>query len=288
MRAALAGVAVMPRPLALAAGGALGRAARAAGMRRGVTDANLAAAFPELGPAARDDLARRVYRHFGRMTVDSLRLSARGAAAIAPWVTGGDCVRLIEERLPRGRGVIVVTGHIGNWELAGAYVASRGFDLAAVVKPPSNPYVARHADAVRRRLGIETIAMHGARPAIAAALAANRVVALVADQGAVRSTVRAPFFGRPTKTAVGPGVYAARTGAPVLFGAMVAQPDGSYLLEGEVLAEEVEMDPGAAAPWVAERFRERLEVMVRRFPEQYLWTHRLWKDASPPLPPAAP
>jgi KDO2-lipid IV(A) lauroyltransferase len=287
MRAALAGAAVMPRAVALACGAALARAARAMGMRRAVTDANLGVAFPELDPRARAQLARRVYAHFGRMAVDSLRLSARGPSAVVPHVSGGDCVRLIEERLPRGRGIIVLTGHLGNWELAGAYVAARGYRLAAVVKPPSNPWVARHADSVRRSLGIETIPMPEARTGVARALAENRVVALVADQGAVRSTVFAPFFGRPTRTPVGPGLFAARTGAPILFGALVAQPGGGYRLEGEVLAESVEGDADAVIQDVAERFRERLEALVRRYPDQYLWTHRLWKEETVPQPAAA-
>ncbi len=287
LRAALAAAAVLPRPLALTSGAAFGRAARALGLRRNVTDANLTLAFPELPDGARDTLARAVYAHFGRMAVDSLRLSAKGPSALVPHVRGGECVRLIEERLPRGKGVIVLTGHIGNWELAGAYVASCGYRLAAVVKPPSNPHVARHAESVRRRLGIETIPMPEARSGVAAALAANRVVALVADQGAIRSTTWVPFFGRPTRTPAGPGLFATRTGAPVLFGALVAQPDGAYRLEGEVLVEEETGDPADAARHVAERFRARLEAMVRRYPDQYLWTHRLWKEQLPAPAPAA-
>ena len=93
MRAAHAALRVVPRALALGTGGLLGQVARAFGMRRQVTDENLAKAFPELSPAGRDDLARRVFRHFGRMAVDSLRLAAVGPRAVEPLVTGGDCVR---------------------------------------------------------------------------------------------------------------------------------------------------------------------------------------------------
>ncbi len=285
LRLALATVRVLPRGIALGAGGLVGRAARdVVGLRRRVTDENLAIAFPDLALGDRRALARRVYRHFGRMAVDSLILSAVGPTAVVPYVRGGEVLRLIEERLPRGRGVIVLTGHLGNWELAGAYLAARGFPVAAVVKPPSNPYVARHADAVRGMLGITTIPMPEAKRAVAEALRANRIVGLVADQGALRSNIWSPFFGRPTRTPVGPGLFAARTGAPVLFGAMVAQPGGAYELVGEVLVEEAGDDPDLEMRRVADLFRARLEALVRRFPDQYLWTHRLWKHA----PPAAP
>jgi KDO2-lipid IV(A) lauroyltransferase len=284
MSAGLGVVRVLPRRIALAAGALVGRAARALGMRRGVTDANLAKAFPDLDTAARGSLARAVYAHFGRMAVDSMRLSAVGPQALVPLVRGGDCVRLLHERLPRGKGVIVLTGHIGNWELAGAYLAASGFPLAAIVKPPSNPYVARNAEQVRARLGIETIPLPEARRGVMAALRANKVVALVADQGALRSSTWAPFFGQATRTPSGPGLFAARSGAPVLFGALVALPDGGYELMGEVIEEEATGDVGEVIERIATKYRARLEALVRRLPEQYLWTHRLWKQAPPPPP----
>jgi len=287
MRAALAAVRVLPRPLALAAGAAIGRAAGdVLRLRRRVTDDNLAVAFPELPRAVRARIGRGVYAHFGRMAVDSLRLSAFGPRAVVPFVSAGDFVRLLDDRLPRGRGVIVLTGHVGNWELGGAYVAARGYRVAGVVKPPANPYVARHAERVRERLGIETIPMPEARAGVMGALKANKVVALVADQGALRSTVWSPFFGRPTKTPPGPGLFAVRSGAPVIFGAFIARPDGGYELVGELLAEEVTGAPEDAVQWVADAFRARLEALVRRVPCQYLWTHRLWKHQPPP--PGAP
>ena len=287
MRAMGALLAALPRPLALAAGATLGRAARAFGMRRRVTDANLAAAFPKLSAAERADLAARCYAHFGRMTVDSLRLSAAGPRALLPLVTGGNVVDLVKERLPRGRGVIVLTGHLGNWELAGAYVAAVGLPLAAVVKPPSNPYIAGQAEQVRQRLGIQTIPMPEARIGVLEALKLHRAVALVADQGALRSQTWVPFFGRPTRTPAGPGVFAMRSGAPILFGALIAQPGNTYHLVGEVLAEDVP-ESETAVEDVARSYRAALERLVRRVPEQYLWTHRLWKQPPPSPAPGGP
>ena len=288
MRAAGAAIGLMPRPLARGAGAWLGRSARALGMRRKIADDNLALAFPEQSPAERETIARGVFAHFGRMAVDSLRLSAGEPGSVVRLVTGGECVDLVRERLPRGKGVIILTGHVGNWELAGAYIAALGLPLAAVVKPPANPHVAAHAERVRRRLGIETIPMPEARTGVMEALRRGKVVALVADQGALRSSTWTPFFGRPTKTPAGPGVFAARSGAPVLFGALIAQPGGGYRLDGEVLAEAVEPDAADPAGSIARLYRAALETLVRRVPEQYLWTHRLWKQQPPPAPPGGP
>jgi KDO2-lipid IV(A) lauroyltransferase len=287
MRGALAAVRVLPRPVALAAGATIGRAARdLLRLRRRVTDDNLAAAFPELSAADRARIARGVYAHFGRMAVDSLRLSAVGPQAIVPLVAASDFFRLIDELLARRRGVILLTGHVGNWELGAACVAARGYRVAGVVKPPANRYVARHAERVRERLGIETIPMPEAREGVPEALAANKIVGLVADQGALRSNTWSPFFDRPTKTPPGPGLFAVRSGAPVIFGAFIARPDGGYEIVSEVLAEEVTGKPEDAVQQIADAFRARLEALVRRVPDQYLWTHRLWKHQPPPL--AAP
>jgi KDO2-lipid IV(A) lauroyltransferase len=186
-------------------------------------------------------------------------------------------VRIVDERLPRGKGVVLVTGHIGNWELAGAYLAARGYRLAAVIKTPANPYIARDAARTRERLGIETIPMHEALTRVPDALRAGKLVGLVADQGAIRSDVWAPFFGVPTQTPVGPGLFAARTGAPVLFGALLDAGNGRYRLLGEVLEDAPTDDATEMVNRIAVRFRERLEALVRSAPGQYLWTHRLWK-----------
>lgn len=293
MRAGEAIVRLLPRPVALALGAALGRAAGAIGLRREVTRANVARAFPELGDRERAAVVARVYAHFGRATVDSLLVASSGPGALLHLVDGGEIVRIVDERLPRGRGILIVTGHIGNWELAGAYLAARGYPLAAVVKPPANPYIAAHAEATRRRLGIETILMPEALARVPEALRAGKLVALVADQGAIRSDIWAPFFGVPTQTPVGPGLFAARTGAPVLFGALLAQRGGRYKLLGEVLEDAPTDDPAAMARAVAERYRARLEAVVRTAPGQYLWTHRLWKrrpqaEPRPGPPPGAP
>ena len=285
MRAALAAVRRLPRSAALSSGAALGATARAIGLRRNVTDENLATAYPDLAPAERERIARGMYAHFGRMAVDSLRLSASGPRAIVPYVSPGATMDLVRACVARGRGCLILTGHVGNWELAGAYVASQGVSLAAVVKPPSNPYVARQAEAVRVRLCIETVPLPEARLVVPRLLRSGRAVALVADQGAMRSNIWSPFFGQPTQTPIGPGLFAAATRASIIFGGLVAEGPGSYRLVGE----ELEVDRTGAQEDVIQRvadaYRGRLEALVRRMPEQYLWSHRLWKR-RPPAPQA--
>jgi KDO2-lipid IV(A) lauroyltransferase len=286
MRAVLGLVRPWPRPVALAAGAALGRAARDVfGLRREVADRNLALAFPTLAAVERAVLARRMYAHFGRVATDSLRLAATGPEAVLPFVRTFEGVDLLRSLAASGRGAILLTGHLGNWELGAAWVAAAGLPIAGVVKPPSNPWVADLVERSRRRMGIETIPMPEARAIVPTALAAGKLVGLVADQGAMRSHTWVPFFGRPTQTAEGPGVFAARTGAPVVFAGFVAEADGRYRGFADLLLDSPpQEDPTELIARVATLFRQRLEAEVRLVPEQYLWTHRLWGREPPPAP----
>jgi Kdo2-lipid IVA lauroyltransferase/acyltransferase len=203
---------------------------------------------------------------------------------VLPYVRVFEGDDLLRSLAARGRGVIALVGHHGNWELAGAWAAAMGLPIAAVVKPPSNPWVADYVERARRRVGIETIPSSEARTVVPAALAAGKIVALVADQGAIRSGTWVPFFGRPTQTAEGPGKFAARSGAPVIFGGAVAEPDGRYRGFIEMLDESPSGDAAELVLRIATVYRRRLESVVRLAPEQYLWTHRLWDRQPPPVP----
>jgi KDO2-lipid IV(A) lauroyltransferase len=285
MRATLGLVLPLPRRAACSTGAALGRTVRdVLGLRRDVADQNLARAFPQLSPRERAALARRTYAHFGRVAVDSLRLTAGGAPAVMPFVRVMEGEALLRSLLERGRGVICLAGHHGNWELSVAWATAVGFKVAAVVKPPSNPWVADYVDRQRRRMGLETIPMPEAKVRVPRALAEGKLVGLVADQGALRSDTWVPFFGRPTQTAEGPGHFAVTTGAPVVFGGFVAEADGRYRGYAELLEQSPRGDAGAMVLRIATLFRQHLEAAVRRAPEQYLWTHRMWGRQPPELP----
>jgi len=282
LRAALLAAGVLPRAIARTLGAALGRLARDPfALRRAVADQNLAIAFPDLTGEERATLGRRMYAHFGRMAADVLHF-ARGGTATLPALTDEAGHRpLMDDLMARGRGIIVLTGHVGNWELAGAWLGSQGFAPAAVMKPPTSRLAARYAEETRRRLGIETITMTEARSGVLAALRAGRPVALVADQSPIHGSTWVPFFGRPTKTPEGPGLFAARSGAPVVFGAMICEPGGRFRLSVDILDEEPKGSTREVIERIAVRYRARLEEEIRRAPEQYLWTHRLWRRKPP-------
>ena len=281
LRMVVGAVGPLPRARALALGARLGRWARSPlGLRRAVADENLARAFPDLELAERERIAVGVFEHFGRMTVESLRVAATAGREVIPLVDVGDALAVIQDLLGRGKGLLALTGHFGNWEVAAAYLAAHGMPVTAVWKPQANPYVARYLDGLRRRLGVDAIPMPEARSGVRTALEAGKLVALVADQAPLRGSTWVPFFGRPTKTFEGPGHFAAQTGAPVVFGG-VLEDGARYRAFVEVIDEAPSGGPEVLVPRIATLYRARLEARVRAAPEQYLWTHRLWKFPPP-------
>jgi KDO2-lipid IV(A) lauroyltransferase len=189
---------------------------------------------------------------------------------------GQDAVSLHRE-VTRGSGAIIVTGHVGNWEAAGAYLAAAGLPMAAVVKRQRNPAFNDRMLATRRRAGIEPIYMQDARTRIPEVLREGKTVALVADQDAGERGVFVPFLGREASTFRGPARLALSQDVPLFFGAAVRQGSGY----GAVL-ERVDAPAGGDRAEGAEleltrRWVGRLEYQVRRHPEQYFWFHRRWK-----------
>ena len=246
-------------------------------VRRAVVESQLAAAFPDWRQSAVRRVARKAYEHLGRTAVEAALLPTLSHARVRAMFEGEGDWPVLERALARGRGVIVVTGHIGNWELAGAYIAARGVSVTGVVRRMTNPLFDRYLTATREQAGLAVIADDPVRR-VPRALRSGQVVALVADQGVKgMASTYVPFFGRLAKTPRGPGVFALRLGVPLVVGTAIRLPSGKY----RALVEPVEVidtgDRERDVDAVVARYTGVLERWVRQYPEQYLWHHRRWK-----------
>ena len=265
-------------------GHALGRVAFAAGVRRRVCFENLHRAFgSEAGPDAQAALARRAYEHLGQSFLEFLRLPCAAAATLRDGLdlTGEEHLRAA---LGAGRGAIIASGHLGNWEVVGAGLAARGYPVTFVVQKLRNSQVDDLVQGIRRGTGIEVVERGMDLRRAHAALAANRLVFFMCDQDARRRGMFIPLFGIPASTPKGAAQMALRCGAPFLpsFGWRVAP--GRF--RGDFTPP---VDPGSGdeddqVRVLLTTFNARLEAAVRRAPEQYWWAHRRWKTAPPPAP----
>ena len=266
-------------PRATAIGGRVGALGyRPLGIRRRVVEGQIATAFPDWDGATVRRVARAAYEHLGRTTVEAALLPSLSRDRLLSLFDGEGDWAVLAQAHGRGRGVIVVTGHIGNWELAGAYIAARGLRIEGVDRRMTNPLFDRYLTATRERAGLGVIADYNAVRRIPRALADGHVVALVADQGlkGMASTF-VPFFGRLAKTPRGPGVFALRLGVPIVVGAAVRMPGGKYraLVEPVDVVETGDRERDVDA--VVARYTAVLEGWVRQYPEQYFWHHRRWR-----------
>jgi Kdo2-lipid IVA lauroyltransferase/acyltransferase len=286
LRTLIGGLSVLPFTTAAAIGGRLARIGRwPLGIRRDVVERQIAAAFPERSHEEVEELARRSYDHLGRLTVESALLPKLGSSGLMRLFEGAEGWDHLERGLAAGRGVLIVTGHLGNWELCGGYVAARGVALDVVVRRMGNPLFDRYLNATRRRIGMRVVYDNEAVRRLTRSMREGRAAALLADQGVKNlASTYAPFFGRPAKTPRGPAVLALRWDVPLLFVTAVRMPTGRYRCFIEELVVRRTDDREADVEALVLAFTQTLERYVRRFPEQYFWQHRRWKRQPPDTP----
>jgi Kdo2-lipid IVA lauroyltransferase/acyltransferase len=279
------GLAFAGRGTAERVGGVLGGLTRRLGVRARVVEENLRLAFPDSDDAWIARTVRATYRHLGREAAAMLRLSTLDAARIRETVViPGPTRAKLDEALAEGRGVLLATGHYGNWELAAAAVAARGIPIVAVVKSMSNPLVNARIAAARAALGVETVEIGDAGRQVPRALLRGKGVGIVADQDARGIGIFVPFFGIPASTHRGPAHFALRVGAPLFAAVARRMPDGSYLLDGDRIDTRPSGDFDADVRRITAALAAHLEGEIRKDPAQYFWFHKRWKTRPPEEP----
>ena len=282
LRATAGVLRALPRPAAQGLGAALGSTVGALGLRARVARDNLARAFPEHDAAWRARVLREHYRELGRVAADYARLPqlvhAPRERVFAQW----EGEQHAHAARALGRGVLFLTGHLGNFEL---YAAAFGriMPMAILVKPLSNPGADAWLTALRTAAGLELLPTGPGVRAVVRRLRAGGCVALLGDQDARRDGVFVRFFGRLASTPAGPAWLSLATGAPIVFGTCLRASDGRYAarLHPPLLPEGDAGDAGAVRALTA-RHAELLEHEVRERPESWFWLHKRWKTAPPP------
>ena len=255
-------------------------------IRREVVERQLRAAFPTLPPDEVRRIARASYANLGRTTTETALLPLYDRERIIDMFDDVEGWSIVEERLARGKGLILVSGHLGNWEVGGAYLAARGLPMHAVARYMENPLFDRYLTRTRERIGMSIVHDDEAVRRVPRALRNGNAVAFLVDQGAVGlASIWVPFFGRLAKTPRGPAVFALRLAAPVVFGVAIRQPSGRFRLTFEPIDSTPTGNLEADVERIVTDYTAALERWVRRAPEQYFWHHRRWKHQRPGTPP---
>ncbi|GIW40168.1 MAG: lipid A biosynthesis acyltransferase [Candidatus Binatia bacterium] len=192
---------------------------------------------------------------------------------------------IVEDVLRLGRGAIVVTGHIGNWELLGAYFARRGIPVVAVARRIYEERIDRLVVAFRARHGVRTVhrSDRSAAREILRTLRARGILAMVVDQDTHAPSLTVPFFGLPARSPVAPAVLALRTGAPLVPVFIERIAGGRHrIFVHPPLPTPEGGDRIVRVRALLEDINRALERQIRRRPEQWVWWHRRWRRGPVP------
>ncbi|MSU59013.1 MAG: lipid A biosynthesis acyltransferase [Pedosphaera sp.] len=251
--------------------------------RRGVVLGNMRRVFGNnLSEAELVRVAQAYYAHYLRFPGEFLKLQWMSAERKKKFIRIENMASPIEAH-KKGKGLILLTGHLGNWEVstvAGIQQFPEFKGLFHFVRRPLKPKFFN--DLVTRRFhkaGFGTIAKRGSLDRILDLLAGGAIVVYVFDQHAgQKDGIPVEFFGAPAGTFKSPALIALASGAPVIPASSWREPDGTHVLRFEEPIALVDGDDGGEAIRQNTRlFNAALERMLLRHPEQWIWMHKRWK-----------
>jgi KDO2-lipid IV(A) lauroyltransferase len=251
---------------------------------------NLRKAFPNrYSEAELNRLVLATYRHFFTLMVEISLLPRKVHRHNAAYYFDlGSRGHAVLELLRSERPLLIVTGHFGNWELAGFGLGAHGFRTYAVARPLDNPYLEEFLRGFREHMGQTMLAKKDLR-LIKNTLGRGGKIAVLADQSAGPRGLMVDFFGRPASTHKGIAVLALQHQAPMLVVGIrkLAEPMRYHVLVEDIIyPEEYAGYRAEAVRRITQRYASALERAVRTAPEQYFWLHNRWKYQ--PRPAAEP
>jgi KDO2-lipid IV(A) lauroyltransferase len=244
---------------------------------------NLRIAFPHLRASERWTIARKAFENVGKTFLEIPGLARQRPEDIKRriryvGIPREEWIKVQEE----SKGALLLTGHIGNWELMALAFGWEGGRLALVVRPLDNPHFDRWVTGLRSRSGNRIIPKRGALRGVYRSLREGYFVGMLMDQGTTgRDGVFVDFFGHPAGSSAALALLACRYGAPVHPVYIVREPsETSHTVH---IGPEVPVVlTGPKRHDIREntrRFQEALEEIVRKHPEQWFWMHRRWKGS---------
>lgn len=268
----------LPLPMALAVGRGLGWVYGSVIRyhRRDAFEA-LRRSFPDKPEAEIRSIVSRMYAGFGMNVMELMRLvDARGGYPGPLVETEG--AEHMAAGLARGKGVIVLSAHTGNWDLLCTAAPAWGYPLTIITKNIKNKAINDVWMEIRSRYGLKFVPAHNSYRTCLTALRKNEIVGFILDQNMIRTEgIFVDFFGKPACTTPGLAYMAAQSGAPVLPVFMVRRPGGRHLVKALPL---IEPPPNREPETIREHtqnYTRVIEQHIREHPEQWIWLHRRWR-----------
>ncbi len=246
-------------------------------IREKVVIKNLKTAFPEKSDDEIKKIVRKTYRGFALTFLESFLFTKMSKEEILSKVNvvNGEFLTEMENA---GKGGILLTAHIGNWELgaiATGIIAAKG--ISVLTKSQRNPYVNKWFDKMRSSKGNKIIDVGAGTKRLIKVLLEGGVVGIVGDQRGPKENERVMVFNQPTPLYFGTASIALKTKAPVLLVLVGRRNDGNYDLVFKRFDYYDVIGKENAGVIFNQRYMNEVEEFVKRFPEQWFWMHDIWK-----------
>ncbi|WP_371372158.1 lysophospholipid acyltransferase family protein [Sporomusa aerivorans] len=270
-------VCLLPHSIILSAGGMLGRLYYRVAVKQRRRALEQIQERLDLSLAEAEKIIRKSFIKLGQTFLEVLQMPALNKENIKQYITLENR-HYLADALAEQKGVVFLTGHLGNWEWFGAALALDGFPVADIVKRQPNDQHTRILNEQRQLFGIEIFAsgtneIFGA----AKALKKGKMLAFFADQDAGYDGVFVDFLGKPAATPLGPAMFARKFKSPVVPGFIGRKPDGTHriILQPPIYYEDTG-DPDADLYKLTERMTKIIETAVREYPDEWVWFKKRW------------
>lgn len=240
---------------------------------------NISNSFPEKNSKWHRKVAFKSFQNLGITFVELSALGFLSDNQIKKYVEFQN-IELIQKAYRKGQGVLLLSGHYGNWEFL-AYSVSVYLSLSVliIVKPQSNFVLDKLINKFRTRRGNSVVSMYESAFKVVRTLRNGGIVALLADQSATKDKdIYVEFFGRPTATFDSPAYFALRYNVPIIVGFAERRGSRYHVHLAEISHEDLQFSPEGIKE-LTTRYVKMLEVQIRRCPELWVWQHRRWKHS---------
>ena len=243
-------------------------------IRKNVAKQNLKIAFPEKSENEINQIVRKCYQHFGMVLMDLFRTPNFKIKTIQKTV---DIDSSDLELLTQESGGIIITGHIGNWEMMLPIFGINHIPFSVVVQFQRNKGAQKFFNEIRQIHGSKTILKGIESKVLLNEIQNGKYLGLASDQNAGKKGLMVPFFGKDTSIPKGAAVFKLKSKAPIFFCYCIADENRKYKLFVENLGNDFEqIESKNKVKEICKLIASDLENIIRKYPEQYFWFHRKW------------
>ena len=243
-------------------------------IRKNIAEKNISLAFPDLNNSEKEYIIKKCYKHYGMVLVDFLRMPILNKKNIKN-IFSFDSQTI--ELLNSLSGGIVMTGHIGNWEMIIPGFGLNNFHMGIVTQTQRSKGAQKFFNWIRRKENTTLIPKKASKKIMMDVLDNNKFLGLASDQNAGKNGVNVPFFNSKVSTPKGAGYFHIKTKKTILIGFCILKPNLKYELTLKEIDEHIISNKKNDFIYnVNTYFSQLLENQIKEYPEQYFWFHKKW------------